>query len=92
MVIGIAFTPTMVWGDENLDAGRSSGSEDLSHVLDNIVGLERRATQFVELATLRQEVVVGIDDQQTRQFRCVSQLSFRPMRRTGTPSGLEVLP
>src|SRR5580704_16223649 len=62
MVIGIAFTPTMVRGDDDLDAGRSSRSEDLSDVLDNVVGLERRATQFVELATLRQEVVVWIDD------------------------------
>src|SRR5271163_4728305 len=84
MAIGIAFAPTMVRGDEDLDASCSSRSEDLSHVLDNIVRLERRAADFVELAPLRQKVVVGIDDKQPRQIRFVSQLRFR---HTGTPFG-----
>jgi hypothetical protein len=31
-------------------------------MLDDVVRLERRATEFVELATLRQEVVIRVDD------------------------------
>jgi len=46
----------------NLDASRPSGGENLPHMLDNIVRFECRAAEFVEFATLRQEVVVGIDD------------------------------
>src|SRR5271170_2296871 len=92
MAIWISLAPTMVRGDEDLDAIRPSGGEYLPHVLDNIVRLECRAAEFVELAPLRQKVVVGIDDKQPRQFSFVSQLSFRQMRHTGTPSGLEVLP
>src|SRR5271155_4571613 len=85
MFIGIAFAPTMVRGDEDLDAIRPSGGEDLPHMLDNIVRLECRAAEFVELAALRQKVVVGIDDKQPRQVSFVSQLSFRQMRHTGAP-------
>ena len=66
----------MVRGYENLHAIRPSGGEDLPHMLDNVVRLECRAAEFVELAPLRQEVVVGVDDKQPRQFRFVSQLSF----------------
>src|SRR5271156_3354953 len=82
MAIWISLAPTMVRGDEDLDAIRPSGGEYLPHMLDNIVRLECRAAEFVELAPLRQKVVVGIDDKQTRQFRFVSQLRFR---HTGTP-------
>src|ERR1700736_1559571 len=65
MAIRIAFAPTMVWGDEDPHAILPSGGEDLPHVLDDIVRLERRAAAVVELAPLRQKVVVGIDDQQS---------------------------
>src|ERR1700748_1102841 len=85
MAIWISLAPTMVRGDEDLDAIRPSGGEDLPHMLDNVVRLECRAAAFVELAARRQKVVVGIDDKQPRQFSFVSQLSFRPMRHTGTP-------
>ena len=88
MIIWISFAPTMVRGDEDLHAIRPSGREDLPHMLDNIVRLECRAAEFVELAPFRQEVVVGIDDKQPRQFRFVGQLSFRQLRHTGTPFGL----
>jgi hypothetical protein len=74
--IWITLTPTVVRGYENLHAIRPSGGEDLPHMLDNVVRLECRAAEFVELAPLRQEVVVGVDDKQPRQFRFVSQLSF----------------
>src|ERR1700740_3592156 len=84
MTIWIIFAPTMMRGDEDLHAIRPSSGEDLPHVLDDIVRLERRAAEFVELAPLRQKVVVGIDDKQPRQFRFVSQLSFHKVRHTGT--------
>ena len=77
----------MVRGDEDLHAIRPSGREDLAHVLDNIARLECRAAEFVELAPFRQEVVLGIDDKQPRQFRLVNQLSFRQVRHRGTPFG-----
>ena len=76
MAIWISLAPTMVRGDEDLDAIRPSGGEDLPHMLDNVVRFECRTAEFVELAPLRQEVVVGVDDKQPRQFRFVSQLSF----------------
>src|ERR1700757_1635856 len=91
MAVWIAFAPTMMRGDEDLHAFRPSGGEALPHMLDNIVRLERRAAEFVELAPLRQKVVVGIDDQQPRQFRLVSRLSFRRLRHTGTSFGIEDL-
>src|SRR6202008_3140790 len=69
--VGITFAPAMVRGDEDLRANRSSGREHLPHMLDDVVRLERRATEFVELATLRQEVVVRVDDKQPRQFGLV---------------------
>ena len=62
MTVQIAFAPTMVRGDENLHATRTSRREDLAHMLDDIVRLQGRAAEFVKLAALRQEVVVGIDD------------------------------
>src|SRR5271170_3630716 len=64
MTVQITFTPTMVGRDEDLHVGCTCCSEDLPHMLDDIVRVEGRAAEFVELATLRQEVVVGIDDQQ----------------------------
>ena len=75
----------MMRGDEDLHAMRPSGGEDLPHVLDDIVRLECRAAEFVELAALRQEVVVGIDDKQPRQFRFVSQLRVRQLRHIPVP-------
>ena len=50
MTIRITFAPTMVRSNEDLYVIRPSGREDLPHVLDNIVRLERRAAEFVELA------------------------------------------
>src|ERR1700744_3179157 len=82
ITIWITFAPTMMWGDEDLHAIPQSGGDDLPHVRDDIVRLERRAADFVELAPLRQKVVVGIDDKQPRQFRFVRQLSH-----SGTPFG-----
>src|ERR1700722_3182035 len=70
----IAFPPTMVGCDEDLHAARTSGGKDLAHMLDDVVRLERRAAEFVELAALRQEVVVGIDYQEPGQFGLVGQL------------------
>jgi hypothetical protein len=74
MAVLIAFSPAMVGRDEDLHAARTSGGEDLAHMLDDVVCLERRAAEFVELAALRQEVVVGIDYQEPRQFGLVGQL------------------
>src|ERR1700756_1092306 len=82
VTIWISFAPTMMRGDEDLHAIRPSGGEDLPHMLDDIVRLECRAAEFVELAPLRQKGVVGIDNKQPRQFRFVSQLSH-----SGTPFG-----
>jgi hypothetical protein len=48
--------------DTSLYALRPSGGEDLPHMLDNVVRLECRAAEFVELAPVGQKVVVGIDD------------------------------
>src|SRR5271169_1331609 len=62
MTVWIGFAPTMVRGDEDLYALRPSGGEDLPHMLDNVVRLECRAAEFVELAPVGQKVVVGIDD------------------------------
>src|ERR1700756_1176311 len=69
LTVEITFAPTMVRGDEDLYAMGPGSGEDLSHMLDDVVRLECRAAEFVELAALRQEVVVGIDDKQPRQFR-----------------------
>ncbi|HIH2752134.1 TPA: hypothetical protein ACYLN4_007995 [Burkholderia lata] len=77
MTVLIAFAPTMVGGDEDLQAGGASRVEHLPHVLDDIVRFQRRAAEFVELASLRQEIVVGIDDQQPSQLRLVRQSGFR---------------
>src|ERR1700761_3003634 len=66
--IGITLTPTVVRGYEAPHAIRPSGGEDLPHMLDNVVRLECRAAEFVELAPLRQEVVVGGDDKHPRQL------------------------
>src|ERR1700693_15389 len=87
MAVWITFAPTMVRDDEDLHIGRPSGGEDVPHVLDNIVRLECRAAEFVELPPLRQKVVVGIDDKKPRQFGFVGQLRFRKLRHTGTPFG-----
>src|ERR1700739_2952298 len=74
--VGIIFAPAMVRGDEDLRASRSSGPQDLPHILDDVVRLKRRAAEFVELAALREEVVVRVDDKQPRQFGLVGQLGF----------------
>src|SRR6266403_1692491 len=48
----IAFTPSMMWGDERLDTLLANGSENLPHVRNYIRFLECRPAQFVQLATL----------------------------------------
>jgi hypothetical protein len=50
MAVGITIAPTMVRGDEDLHASGPSGGEDLPHMLDNVVRLECRAAELVELA------------------------------------------
>src|ERR1700752_5391366 len=72
--VRITFAPAMVRGDEDPRVSRSNGREDLPHMLGDVVRLERRATELVELATFRQEVVVRVDDKQPCQFRLVGQL------------------
>src|SRR6516165_5462122 len=86
MTVGITFAPTMVRGDEDLHPSRPSGGKDLPHMLNDIVRLECRAAEFVKLATLRQEVIVRIDDKQPGQLRFVIQLSFRHVCHISTPS------
>src|ERR1700730_17718390 len=53
----IAFPPTMVGRDEDLHAARASGGEDLAHMLDGVVRLERGAAEFGEVAAVGQEGV-----------------------------------
>src|ERR1700739_1283466 len=83
MTVWIGFAPTMVRGDESLHPSRPGCGEDLPHMLDDIVRLEGRAAELVELAPLRQKVFVGIDDEQPRQFGFV-----RHWRHSGTPASV----
>jgi hypothetical protein len=60
MTVQIGFTPTVVGGDEDLQAGRASRSEHLPHVLDDIVRFQRRAAEFVELYPSAHPVLTGL--------------------------------
>ena len=51
MHVLIAFTPSVMWGNEHLNAFLANGSENLPHVCNHIVFLERRAAKFVQLSS-----------------------------------------
>ena len=68
MAMRIPFAPSMMRRDEHLDGARADRREHLLHVLDDIQGLERFAAELIQLPAFRQKVVIGIDDEQARQF------------------------